>query len=156
MTEEGEQNLADPASKLVLLVDDDESLLDLMDHVVRKEGFRTDRASDGIEALRKVEVLTPDLIILDFMLPGMGGYEVLRELQAQGNGSIPVIVVTGRHLDRKSIEMVRLESNVKEFMEKPLRPAVLASTLHSILQTRPPDINRAPGANRGPLSGGIF
>lgn len=158
MEQEGlpDPQLADPAEKLVLLVDDDESLLDLMEHVVKKEGFRTDRAMDGTEALRKAEALTPDLIVLDFMLPGMGGYEVLRELQASGSGSIPVIVITGRHMDRKNIEMVRLESNVKEFMEKPLRPAVMAAALHGLLKTRPPDINRAPGTNRGPMSGGIF
>ena len=148
--------LAEPSSKLILLVDDDESLLDLMEHVVQKEGFRTDRATDGNEALRKAEALSPDLIVLDFMLPGMGGYEVVRELQASGNGSIPIVVITGRHMDRKQIEMVRMESNVREFMEKPLRPAIMAATLHSVLKTRPPDINRAPGQNRGPMSGGIF
>lgn len=151
-----EQELANPAEKLVLLVDDDESLLDLMEHVVKKEGFRTDRASDGTEALRKVDALQPDLVILDFMLPGMGGYEVLRELQATGNGQIPIIVITGRHMDRKQVEMVRLEHNVREFMEKPLRPAIMATTIHNILKTRPPDVNRAPGTNKGPMSGGIF
>lgn len=150
-----EENLSDPGEKVVLLVDDDESLLDLMEHVVKKEGFRTDRATDGNEALRKAQALNPDLIILDFMLPGMGGYEVLRELQASGNGGIPIIVITGRHMDRKNIEMVRQESNVREFMEKPLRPAVLATTLHNLLKTRPPDIRRDPKSSRGPLSGGI-
>lgn len=149
------EELADPKDKLVLLVDDDESLLDLMEHVVKKEGFRTDRATDGNEALRKVDALSPDLILLDFMLPGMGGYEVLRELQAQGNGGIPVIVITGRHMDRKNIELVRMESNVKEFMEKPMRPALLAAAIHNLLKTRPADVNRAPGANKGPMSGGI-
>ena len=148
-------DLVDPADKLVLVVDDDESLLDLMEHVVKKEGFRTDRAADGNEALRKAEALTPDLIVLDFMLPGMGGYEILRALQASGNGGIPVIVITGRQMDRKQVEMVRLEPNVKEFMEKPLRPAVMAAALHSALKTRPPDINRASGSDRGPMSGGI-
>ena len=148
--------LIDPKEKLVLLVDDDENLLDLIDHVVRKEGFRTDRAMDGPETLRKVEALMPDLLLLDFMLPGMGGYEVLRELQARGNGSIPIIVITGRQLDRKAVEMVRMESNVKEFMTKPIRPAILTATIHSILKTRPPDINRAPGSMRGPMSGGIL
>lgn len=156
MEEEGtELELGDPKEKLILLVDDDESLLDLMEHVVRKEGFRTDRAMDGVEALRKVEALQPDLILLDFMLPGMGGYEVLRELQAQGNGGIPVIVITGRHMDRKNVEYVRMESNVKDFMEKPMRPALLSGTIHNILKTRPADINRSPGTNRGPMSGGI-
>ena len=63
------------AANLILLVDDDESLLDLMDHVVKKDGFRTERAMDGQEALAKVASLDPDAIVLDFMLPGMGGYD---------------------------------------------------------------------------------
>ena len=128
---------AKPAEKLVLLVDDDESLLDLMEHVVKKEGFRTDRAVDGPEALKKAEALNPDLIILDFMLPGMGGYEVLRELQARGMGSVPVVVVTGRALDNKSIQDIRREPNVQEFLTKPVRPAILAAALHRILETEP-------------------
>jgi two-component system, OmpR family, response regulator AdeR len=158
MMEEGlseAADLANPADKLVLVVDDDESLLDMMEHVVKKEGFRTDRAADGNEALRKAEALNPDLIILDFMLPGMGGYEVLRALQASGNGHIPIIIITGRQMDRKQIDMVRIEPNVREFMEKPLRPPVMAAAIHSVLKTRPPDINRAPGSDRGPMSGGI-
>jgi two-component system, OmpR family, response regulator AdeR len=134
---EGEE-FGKPSDKLILLVDDDESLLDLMEHVVKKEGFRTDRAADGNEALRKVAALNPDLIVLDFMLPGMGGYEVLRELQAQGSGDIPIVIVTGRQMDRQSIDMVRQESNVKEFLEKPVRPAIMASHLHRILRTAPP------------------
>lgn len=131
-----------PADKLVLLVDDDESLLDLMDHVVKKEGFRTDRAMDGLEALAKVEARDPDAIVLDFMLPGMGGYEVLRELQSRGHGHIPIIVVTGRAMDAKSIEMVRQEQNVKEFLQKPVRPIMLNVALHRVLGTAP---GTAPG-----------
>lgn len=149
------EQLADPKDKLVLLVDDDESLLDLMEHVVQKEGFRTDRAVDGAEAMRKAEALSPDLILLDFMLPGMSGYEVLRELQARGSGGIPVIVVTGRQMDRKNVALLRMEPNVKEFMEKPLRPALLAANIHNLLKTRPANVNRAPGSNLGPMSGGI-
>jgi len=126
-----------PAGKLILLVDDDESLLDLMDHVVKKEGFRTDRAMDGIEALAKVAARDPDAIVLDFMLPGMGGYEVLRELQSRGYGHIPIIVVTGRAMDAKSIEMVRQEPNVKDFLQKPVRPAMLIAALHRMLGTAP-------------------
>ena len=149
-----EESLAGPGEKLILLVDDDESLLDLMEHLVQKEGFRTDRASDGNDALRKADAISPDLIIMDFMLPGLGGYEVVRQLQAAGSGHIPVVVISGRTMDRKNVDMVRFEPNVKEFMQKPLKPAALAATLHSILKTRPPAINRAPG--RGPMSGGIF
>jgi CheY-like chemotaxis protein len=128
---------AKPGEKLVLLVDDDESLLDLMEHVVKTEGFRTDRAEDGPEALRKTQALNPDIIILDMMLPGMGGYEVLRQLQAVGCGDIPIVIVTGRTMDPQGVELIRQESNVKEFMEKPVRPAVLAMALHRLLNTAP-------------------
>lgn len=126
-----------PGQKLVLMVDDDESLLDLMEHVVKKEGFRTDRAADGPEALRKVQALAPDVIILDMMLPGLGGYEVMRQLQAGGNGDVPIIVVTGRQMDPAGIKLIREESNVKEFLSKPVRPAVLTSALHRLLHTQP-------------------
>jgi len=146
--------LDDPDKKLILLVDDDESLIDLMEHVVKKEGFRTDRATDGTEAMRKVAALSPDLIMLDYMLPGLSGYEVLRELQSSGNGSIPVILISGRHMDHKAVELVRQEPNFKEFMEKPLRPTVLVNTLHRLLKTKPPRIDR--GSQRGPFGGGKF
>ena len=126
-----------PADKLVLMVDDDESLLDLMEHVVKKEGFRTDRAADGPEALRKAQALQPDMMVLDMMLPGLGGYEIVRQLQSAGCGGIPIVIVTGRHMDAQGVELIRQESNVKEFMEKPVRPAVLAATLHRLLNTAP-------------------
>ncbi|MBI5210374.1 MAG: response regulator [Elusimicrobia bacterium] len=153
MQEEGvfsEHALGEPSEKLVLLVDDDESLLDLMEHIVKREGFKTERAMDGNEAIRKVEASSPDLILLDLMLPGKGGYEVIRELQASEAARIPIIVITGRYIDRKNVDMVRGEPNVRDFIQKPLRPTMLASTIHTILQTRPPEINRS---TKGPWSG---
>ena len=129
--------LSAPSEKLILLVDDDESLLDLMDHVVKNEGFRTDRAEDGPEAIRKTSALNPDLLILDMMLPGLGGYEVLRQLQGAGHGDIPIIIVTGRQMDPKGIELIKQESNVKDFLEKPVRPAILTAALHRLLHTQP-------------------
>jgi CheY-like chemotaxis protein len=137
-----EAPLAAPGQKLVLMVDDDESLLDLMEHVVKKEGFRTDRAEDGMEALRKAQALKPDAMVLDMMLPGLGGFEVMRQLQAVGCGGIPIIVVTGRQMDPNAVELIRQEPNVKDFMEKPVRPAVLIAALHRLLKTQP--VVRAP------------
>lgn len=141
--------LADPSAKLVLIVDDDMSILDLMEHVVRKEGFKVERGADGAEAVHKARTLNPDLILLDFMLPGMGGYEVVKELQVD-NSSIPVVIFTGRQMDRSSVEMVRQERNVRDFLQKPVKPAVLCTVLHRLLKTRPPEMKRA--ADRGPLS----
>ncbi|MBI5244933.1 MAG: response regulator [Elusimicrobia bacterium] len=145
-------NLEDPKNKLILIVDDDESILDLLEHVVKKEGFRVERAADGQEALRKAEALIPDAIILDFMLPGLGGFEVLKSLQMGDCRGIPVLIITGRRIDRQTVEMVRQESNVRDFIEKPIKPAILASILHRLLKTRPPDIRRT--IDRGPLSSG--
>jgi CheY-like chemotaxis protein len=141
-----EANFGAPADHLVLMVDDDESLLDLMEHVVKKEGFRTDRAADGPEALRKAQALNPSIIVLDMMLPGLGGFEVMRQLQASGNGDIPIVVVTGRQMDSNGKNLIRQEPNVKEFMEKPVRPAVLASALHRILNTSPRPSGGGPQA----------
>ena len=148
-----EHHLAEPSEKLILLVDDDESLLDLMEHIIRREGFRTERASDGAEALRKADALTPDLILMDLMLPGKGGYEVVRDLQATDAARVPVVVITGRTIDRKNMEMIKNEPNVRDFMQSPAPDHALATALHSC--SRPaPEINRA--TDRGPLGGGPF
>ena len=135
--------LVDPQNKLVLIVDDDSSLLDLLERVIKKEGFRVARAVDGQEASRKARELRPDFVVLDFMLPGLGGFEVLRELQTGESSRVPVLVITGRHMDRQTIELVRHEPNVRDFMEKPIRPVLLAATLHRLLQTRPPETPRS-------------
>src|ERR1700733_6677721 len=105
----GETKLSDPGDKLILIIDDDESILDLMEHIVKKEGFKVARSEEGREALRKAVALRPDLIVLDFMLPGLTGIEVIRELQSQGTADIPVLVITGRRIDRQKIEIIRQE-----------------------------------------------
>ena len=123
--------MSSPADKLVLLVDDDESLLDLMTHVVKKEGFRTERAMDGEEALAKVVALSPDAIVLDFMLPGMGGYEALRELQSRGFGQIPIIVVTSYALSGD--EGKAREAGCDAYVTKPYSPRQLLAKIREYL-----------------------
>jgi DNA-binding response OmpR family regulator len=145
-------DLAEPKSKTVLLVDDDESILDLLEHVVRKEGFVVERAQDGEEAVRKIAALTPSVVILDFMLPGMGGFEVLKDMQSNEARNIPVLVVTGRRIDPQTVDMLKQEPNVKDFIEKPIRTASLISQLHRILGTQPAQTDRR--VDRGPMSSG--
>ena len=131
-----EQAPGAPGEKLVLLVDDDGSMLDLMEFLVKKEGFRTGRACDGLEAMNKAQAMNPDAMILDMMLPGMGGYEVLRKLQEIGCGGIPIIIVTGRQMDSQGVELIQQEPNVKGFMSKPVRAVALAAALHRLLNTQ--------------------
>lgn len=136
--EETPAELGRPEDKLILIVDDDDSVADLIEMLAKNEGFRTVKAADGLEGLRKADENPVDLIVLDMMLPGKAGYEVVRELSAAGNGGIPVLIVTGRMLDAKMVELLKLESNVRDVMRKPLHSATFAGRLHTLLQTRPP------------------
>lgn len=146
-------DLSEPKDKLILLVDDDTEMLDMFAVWIKNEGFQVETAASGPDGLRKADALrTPDLIILDFMLPGTSGYEVVKELQSGDARNVPLIIVTGRRLDRQAVEMLRREHNVKEMMEKPIKPAVLASHIHRLLGTQPPAINRK--VDRGPMSTG--
>lgn len=136
----GDMNWApSPASsKTILIVEDDHGVMELLKIVLAKEGFKVEAAIDGEEALQKVRAAGPDLILLDLMLPKSGGFEVLRELQNEETGAIPIVIMTGRAMDPSTAELLRHESNVKEYLEKPIRPASLAALLHKLLNTRPP------------------
>lgn len=126
-----------PKDKLVVIIDDDDSVRDLLEFVVKKEGFQVETAADGEAGLEKIGQLMPNLVILDLMLPRYGGFEILRQLQQGQTGKIPIVIVTGRYTDRTTSEMIRQESNVMDFIEKPVKANVLALALHKILKTQP-------------------
>ena len=127
-----------PADKLVLIVDDDDAVRDLIEFVIKKEGFKVDKAADGEEALQKARQISPDLILLDLMLPKFGGFEILRELQNDETVNIPIVIITGRYTDRSTSDMIKQEPNVKDFIEKPVKPQALAAVVHKLLKTQPP------------------
>ena len=137
-----DERLGNPGDKLVLVVDDDNSVLELVEFMVKKEGFRVEKAVDGAQALHKILAQRPDLVLLDLMLPRYGGFEILRQVQVGETSSIPIVVITGRYTDHSTSEMIRQESNVVEFLEKPIKVPVLSALLHRILKTRPPEIKK--------------
>lgn len=130
--------LGNPGEKLILIVEDDDTVWDLLYYIVRKEGFKTEKASDGKEALDKARMLHPQLILLDLMLPKCGGFEIARELQEGDTSNIPIVILTSRSLDRSTSEMLIREPNIKDFLEKPVKTQVLTALLHALLKTRPP------------------
>lgn len=134
--EKDRSGFGNPEEKLILIVEDDESVWDLLYYIVRREGFKTEKASDGKEALDKARLLHPQLILLDLMLPKFGGWEILRELQEGDTSDIPIVIVSSRNLDRSTSEMLKQEPNVKDFQEKPIKPQVLAALLHTLLKTQ--------------------
>jgi DNA-binding response OmpR family regulator len=138
------EGLPPPQNKLVMVVDDDDSVREFLEFIVKKEGFRVETAADGEEGITKIQQLLPDLVILDLMLPRYGGFEVLRQLQNGNTGGIPIIIITGRYTDRTTAEMIRQESNVVDFLEKPVKPAILGMVIHRILHTTPPGMKAPP------------
>lgn len=132
------EGLVEPKEKLVLIVDDDDGAVDLLKLLVGRDGFRTVVAKSGAEALRKVEETTPDLAVLDLMLPGMGGYEIVRQLQAMGVGGMPVIITSARVMDPKMVRTLTSEPNVRGFFPKPPQPLPFCDRLHTLLGTRRP------------------
>src|SRR5271168_2114507 len=111
------KNTGDPKDKTIMIVDDDDNIRELLEFVLKKEGFQVIQAADGEEALQKIPTGKPDLILLDLMLPRYGGFEVLRQLQANQITKVPVLVLSGRYTDRSTAEMIRQESNVVDFIE---------------------------------------
>src|SRR5437879_340639 len=93
-----------PQDKLIVIIDDDDSVRELLEFLIRKEGFPVETAADGEEGLAKIQKLMPHLVVLDLMLPRYGGFEILRQLQTGDTANIPIIIVTGRYTDRTTAE----------------------------------------------------
>ncbi|MBI3298475.1 MAG: response regulator [Elusimicrobia bacterium] len=121
------------AQKRVLVIDDDDDIRDLLALIVSREGFAAETAWDGQQGLEAIQKAPPDLVIMDLMLPRYGGFELLRKLQEDGLASLPVIVITGRYNDPATMDMIRKESNVADFMAKPVDTALLGKTLKKLL-----------------------
>ncbi len=86
-----------PSGGDVLVVDDDEHTREMVSRVLRRVGYTTIEARDGEEALLRARILTPGLVILDLIMPGVDGFEVLRTLRNEGM-QMPVVVLTGKAL----------------------------------------------------------
>lgn len=128
---------ADPKTKEILIVDDDESMLNLLSILVRRDGFRIDLASTGDDALEKLK-RPHDALILDLMLPGnTSGFDVLARLRAFGGQVPPVIVVTA-YAQTKEVQAVMKDPNVALFLSKPINQKTLLGALHRILKTANP------------------
>ena len=128
--------------KLILVVDDDPGIVSMFMQAVKIEGFKVESAGDGEEALEKIAALKPDLVLLDLMMPGYGGFEVIQELKTGPGAGTPIIVITGRFTDSATADEIRREPSVVAFLEKPVRPADLAAVLHKTLKTNPPKKGR--------------
>ncbi|ADG98095.1 two component transcriptional regulator, winged helix family [Segniliparus rotundus DSM 44985] len=114
----------------VLIVEDEESLADPLAFLLRKEGFETVIAGDGPAALTEFDRSGADIVLLDLMLPGMGGNDVCKQLRARS--SVPVIMVTAR--DSEIDKVVGLELGADDYVTKPYSARELTARIRAVLR----------------------
>lgn len=128
---------SEPKNKTILVIDDDESICVFLKIVLEKEGFHVETAYNGDVGVKVVESVKVDLVILDWMMPILSGFEVLKMLQTSEHSGIPVIVITARITDQHSISVIRKEMNVVDYLNKPIQPGPFIKRVHEILGTAP-------------------
>jgi two-component system phosphate regulon response regulator PhoB len=121
------------ADTKILVVEDEEALATLLEYNLGREKFDVSLASDGEEALLKVEENTPDIIILDWMLPKISGIEVCRRLRSKPETrNIPIIMLTARS---EEVDRVRgLETGADDYLTKPFSTNELIARVRAVLR----------------------
>ena len=116
----------------ILLVDDDVELCELINEYLTPEGFVVEMQHDGAQGLEAARRGDCDLLVLDVMLPKMGGFEVLRQLRAGEGARLPVLMLTarGEEVDR----IVGLELGADDYLPKPFNPRELSARIRAILR----------------------
>ncbi len=114
----------------ILIVDDDENIAELISLYLTKECFETKIVYDGESALRAVDAFSPDLIILDLMLPGIDGYQVCREVRQKSQTPIIILSAKGEVFDK----VLGLELGADDYMEKPFDTKELVARVKAVLR----------------------
>jgi two-component system phosphate regulon response regulator PhoB len=123
----------------VLVVEDEDPIATLLDYNLGKEGFRVERAADGEEALLKVEEETPDLILLDWMLPKVSGVEVCRQLRAHPETRrTPILMLTARGEETDKVR--GLDTGADDYVVKPFAMTELAARIRALLRRARPEL----------------
>lgn len=128
----------------VLIVEDEESFIEALQVGLKKEGFRVSVARDGLQALEMFDVVNPDLVLLDVMLPKMSGLDVCRQLRKKT--LTPIIMVTAKGAEIDTV--VGLEVGADDYVSKPYRMRELVARMRAVMR-------RAPNDRGGELSGSV-
>jgi DNA-binding response OmpR family regulator len=114
----------------VLVVEDDPTVAEVVRRYLEREGFAVEAVGDGREALKRADAQSPDLVVLDIMLPGLDGLEVCRELRSRA--PVPVIMLTARGTEEDRV--VGLELGADDYVAKPFSPRELTARVKAVLR----------------------
>jgi two-component system alkaline phosphatase synthesis response regulator PhoP len=115
----------------VLIVDDEDSIVKLVEYNLTQAGYEVLTADNGVNALETVRAERPDLIILDLMLPGLGGMDVCQRLRREGF-TIPIIMLTAK--DDEVDRILGLEMGADDYVTKPFSPRELVARVKAVLR----------------------
>ena len=114
----------------VLIVEDEESFIEALQIGLRREGFRVEVARDGAEALEQFDLVRPDLVLLDVMLPKVSGIDVCRQLRKRTQTPIIMVTAKGAEIDT----VVGLEVGADDYVTKPYRLRELVARMRAVLR----------------------
>jgi two-component system response regulator MprA len=115
----------------VLIADDDPRLLEMLGRTLTYEGMHVYSAANGNQALTEVQARRPDVVVLDWLMPGLDGVEVMRRLR-EANDQTLVLMLTARDSTEDRVE--GLESGADDYLVKPFAPSELLARLHALLR----------------------
>src|SRR5579871_4417543 len=119
----------------VLVVDDVPSNIKLLEARLVAEYFDVDSAANGADALKRIDVQEPDIVLLDVMMPGMDGFEVCRRVKNNPRTAhIPIVMVTA--LDQTSDRVAGLDAGADDFLTKPVDDAALFARVRSLVRLK--------------------
>lgn len=132
----------------ILIVDDDEEFGRMLGEFLARQGFVPSCAGNGREALQRLETSTPDLVVLDIMMPEIDGLEALRAIRSERE--IPIIMVTARGQAHDRI--LGLELGADDYLPKPFDPSELAARIRAVLRRFRQAFRAREPVSIGPLS----
>ncbi|MBC8160935.1 MAG: response regulator transcription factor [Roseiflexaceae bacterium] len=118
------------SGELILVVDDEATIVEVVELYLQREGFRVVTAATGPAAIAAMSAERPDLVVLDLMLPGIGGLEITKQVRTAGN--LPIIMLTARGSETDRV--VGLELGADDYVTKPFSPRELVARIKAVLR----------------------
>ncbi len=134
----------------MLVVDDEPTIADVVARYLERAGYRTRVASDGLQAIESAARQRPDLVVLDLMLPGLDGLEVMRRLRDQDPERIAVILLTAK--GEESDRVIGLRLGADDYVVKPFSPAELVARVDAVLRRIDTSAAQEPPIEVGAMS----